>query len=181
MVLNVAVTTFCWIMTIYFYLQLPETIPTSFNPEGRAIFWGPKSVMFFFPVLDTFIALVALALSFVIMPMIVKRFPRLILRARRMSAASDSSGLPLAVKRSINHRKFSILLLLLLWSNVTLTAVAFYAEYSAFIGRPWPHLIQLLFSIFAFLVIVIAVIAIYHHRLDKEIKRYEPKLNKSDK
>jgi uncharacterized membrane protein len=44
-----------WGLAVFFYLRLPETIPTHFNIHGEADDWGGKAFLFFLPVLATVI------------------------------------------------------------------------------------------------------------------------------
>ncbi len=48
-----AMLAFIWIVTLYFYRKLPETIPTHFNATGTADDYGSKSSVFLLPVLGT--------------------------------------------------------------------------------------------------------------------------------
>ena len=52
-----------WAMVIYFYPQLPDTVPIHFNLSGEADGFGGRRMMFLLPVIATLIFTVLTALS----------------------------------------------------------------------------------------------------------------------
>lgn len=52
-----------WALVVYFYPQLPETVPTHFNLSGEADGFGDRQTMFLLPVIATLLFTVLTVLS----------------------------------------------------------------------------------------------------------------------
>lgn len=100
---------FIWIITVFHYRNLPETIPTHFNAAGQADGFGPRATLFILPALGT---LVFIGLT------ILNRFPHVFNYPVKLTAENVAKQYTMAT-RMIRILKLAILVIfsLIVWSS----------------------------------------------------------------
>jgi uncharacterized membrane protein len=98
-----------WIITLFYYKNLPETIPTHFNAAGQADDYGSKPTMFLLPVLGTIL--------FIGMT-ILNQFPQIFNYPVKITAENILKQYTMAI-RMIRVLKLSILILFMMVAWLT--------------------------------------------------------------
>jgi uncharacterized membrane protein len=98
---------FIWIITLFHYRNLPDTIPSHFNVAGQADGFGPKTSIFILPVLGT-ILFIGLT--------ILNRFPQVFNYPVKLTPENVANQYMMAT-RLIRYLKLAILAIfaIILW------------------------------------------------------------------